>query len=100
MKKLVVLLALLAMSGCARMPKAMNDCLYVAQITIHQTVAEANEQNVYPFKPDLNETAEAKAVRLGKAVNLLVAVMDQADKNLIQVSEWASGKDIDPNATK
>lgn len=94
MNRILVGLVLVAMmvAGCARMPDGIQASLYTAEITLATTMTDV-DANRPPYGEVEGESAEAKAARLEKAVDLLVRTMGQADANLVEVIRWSQGSE-------
>ena len=89
MKKLALMLLLcLAVTGCQPIPAGVQSTLYTAELTLEETVKDSIEKTSIPWIIAENATIEEKLATREAQVELLIRIMDQANKNLDTVVEW------------
>ena len=90
MKKMLIgmMLLIVLVGGCTNLPTGVKTSLYTAQITMYQTVKEANAATTEPWVIPTDATMEQKLAKREAQVSLLIRTMDQAEKNLATVTDY------------
>jgi hypothetical protein len=96
MRRIALMLATAAFAvamfgGCNKLPQGIKMSLVTAELSIQYTAKEARTAVNAPWKVDPNETPQQTITRLQKGQATLLTIMEQADKNLIEVLRWSEG---------
>ena len=77
------------LSGCTQpLPPGVKGALYSAQLSLKHTVSEAAEAEDGIWIVDKTQTLEQQLTQVEKQVIVLLAIMEQAEKNLVTVSDY------------
>ncbi len=92
----VVLMAVLVgLMGCTNIPTGVKSALYTAEITLTETVKDAEAGTREPWVIPPNSTVEEISGSRLEQVELLLRTMEQVTKNLQAVVEYfRTGKEI------